>query len=550
MNAREPEKALDRQQLKALLRLAWRLDMRNTKLGFGISRKGKKPIVSFLLAIAFYLFFGFIFAGTCASIADTFAASMFINTAIMLMMSGIMLVEYNAIIISPDDYNILGYMPVSSRTYFVAKIINLLFYTLTFTMILGAPSAVVLATRHGLTIPKLLLSFTTIAASGIFVTLAIASIYTFLLKVISPNRLKRLLSYLQFFMALFIYLGYLVIPRILTEYATVLNITQSNWLLLLPMTWYAALIEIGNGTPTLFAILAVLLGGAALGFLGFTAVSRLSMDYAEKMASFATVSESKAGRIRHNAKNPAALSPGFLPIETRVMARLLRGQFRYDMKFRFSVLGMLPILIVYFYLGLQQGNLKDPFISGSAGIQNFWVFFFAVLFMPLIMKSNVEMSSAFDASWIFYTTPVDLAKLVFAARNLLFILFSLPALLLLFFLFAFYFANWVHAFLHVFTLLLLSFFILQINYFINPKLPFSEPKIRGAQSKSTMFVFLALPLVGLLLLQLVTATIYFDLELLMVFYAGLITSMVLFERFTRNRIFNRAKRLAFKAMKT
>ncbi|MCA9730661.1 MAG: hypothetical protein H6696_20910 [Deferribacteres bacterium] len=540
----------DQRQLKALLRLAWRLDMRNTKLGFGLSQKGKKPLLAFFIAILFYLFFGIVFADTCANIRDTFVAATFISAAIMLLMAGIMLVEYNTIIISPEDYNILGYMPVSSSTYFVAKLINLLFYTLSFTLILGGPSAVVLSVRDGFTVAKLALSLLAIIASGIFITLFIASIYTFLLRIITPTRLKRFLSYLQFFFALFIYLGYLIIPRLLLKHAENMHIDHSNWLLLLPTSWFAAFIQIGHGHLTFFEFSASITGVVALGILYYIAISRLSLDYAEKMASFSNAPDSaKPTQIRTiNARPLPFLS--FFNTETRVIARLLRGQFRYDMKFRFSILGMLPIMFVYFYLGLEQGILSDPFLTGSAGIQNFLVFFFAVLFMPLIMKSNIEMSSAFEASWIFYTTPVDLAKLVFAARNLLFVLFSLPTLLFLFFLFVYYFSNWTHAFLHVFTLTLLSFLILQINYFINPKLPFSEPKIRGSQPKLITFFFIALPLMGLLILQFVTANFYYNLQDLVLFYAGLAFVIVIFERPVRKRILKRAHRMAFAGDKT
>ncbi len=537
--------AIDRRQFKALLRLAWRLDMRSSKLGFGLSRKGKKPLFIFLFAIAFYFFFGFVFAVTCYKIQDTFLAATLITGIIMLMMSAIMLIEYNAIIIAPDDYSVLGYMPVSSRTYFLSKLLNLLFYTLTFTLILGGPTALVLSMRHGFSIFKLFTAFAAILGAGLFVTLLIASLYSLLLKLISPARMKRLLSYLQFALALFIYLGYIVIPQLLAQYTAGLQIEQTGWWLFSPTSWFSAFVLLGQGRFGLFELSGAFLATASLGFLFYFAAARLSLSYAQKLASFETTSES----TKEKSPASAVQKNGFLfthtPAEIRVVAKLLRGQFRHDLRFRFSVLGMLPILIVYFYLGLQQGTFSDPFVTSSANLQDFGIFFFAILMMPMIMKKNIETSSAFAASWIFYTAPTEPAKLVLAARNLLFALFSLPGLMLIFLIFFFYFANLMHAFLHTLTLFLLSFLILQLIYFINPKLPFSEPKTRSAQSKSNMIIFLFLPAGGLLLLHLVTTNFYFRQSRLMLFYIAILAAIFLIEKLTRLRIRQRLQRLNF-----
>ncbi|KAA3611370.1 MAG: hypothetical protein DWQ05_20580 [Calditrichaeota bacterium] len=544
------EKAgIDRQHFRALLRLAWRLDMRQSKLGFGISRKGKKPVFTFLFAIAFYFFFGIVFATTCHAIEDIFVAATIITSIIMFMMASIMLVEYNAIIISPNDFAILGYMPITSRTYFVTKLLNLLFYTLTFTLILGGPTAIVLATRNGFTIFKLITAFATVLGSGIFVTLIIVSLYSFLLKLISPQRLKQLLSYLQFGLALLIYLGYLIIPNLLSRYTADFQMEKSNWLLAAPTSWFSSFLLIGHGYNTIFEIFGVALALSATGFLFYFAISRLSLSYAEKLANLSVISGNDNKKRSPIQGNSYRLLAKVFAVETRVVWRLLRGQFRHDLKFRFSVLGMLPILIVYFYLGLQQGSFSDPFLSGSASLQNFGVFFFAILIMPMIMKNNIETSAAYEASWVFYTSSADLAKLVFASRNLLFVLFSLPGLILIFFIFTFYFLNWANALLHIFTLTLLCFFIIQTIYFINPKLPFSEPKTRGAQSKLNMLIFILIPTAGLILLQGITANFYYQRSSLFLFYIGLIALILLFEKLTHLRILNRARKLTFESAK-
>jgi hypothetical protein len=531
----------------ALLKLAWRMDMRTSKLGFGVRKKGRNPLLIFIFTILFYLVLGIFFADFSYRSNDLFFSATLVIGGIMFMLGGMMLVEYNTIIISPDDYHILGYMPVSSRTYFFAKSTNLLGYMLAFTTVLGGPTVIVhTMLKSEFALARGLLAFAAIFSAGLFVSLGAAVLYGGLLRIFSPGKLKNILAYLQFGVSFVIYGGYIFLPKLLDKYTESASIEKESWLLLLPTTWFASLIEIGYGERSLFVWTGAGVAIFLLVMLFRGAVSKISLDYAQRIAAFSIQSDTQAipKKSRSSARK-FSFSKIFRHPESRVVAKLVYAQFRHDNKFKLSILGVIPLLIVYFYLGLENGTLSDPFVSGTDGLTQFFLFFFALLMIPLILKQNLEMSDAFEAAWIFYATPASMPRLILAARNVLFLLLTLPSLVFIFILFYFYFATSLHALLHALIITAISFFFLQIIYLVNPKLPFAEPKARGGRARLFTALFFVLPAAGLGLLYLIIKFIYISPLRLGIAFAGFFVLIALTEKLSAYRIKRAMRTLAF-----
>ena len=532
----------------ALLRLAWRMDMRTSKLGFGIRKKGKNPLLIFIFSALFYLVIGIFFADISNQSNDVFLGATIVIGGIMFMLGGMMMVEYNTIVISPDDYQILGYMPVSSRTYFFAKSTNLLMYMLVFTAVLGGPTVFVHTfLKQGFQFTTGLFAAAAIFGTGLFVSMGTAVLYGWLLRIFSPGKLKNMLAYLQFSVSFVIYGGYIFLPNMLENYSRTASLEKEAWLLLLPTTWFASLLEIGYGSTASFEWIGAAIAFVLLLLLFKGAVSRISLDYAQRISALSLQNDLPLDRNTTTLRRNFSFRKFLRRPENRVIAKLVYAQFRYDNKFKLSILGIIPLLIVYFYLGLEEGALPDPFVAGTAGLSKFFLFFFALLMLPLIMKQNLEMSDAFESSWIFYAAPIDISRLIFAARNTLFLLFVLPSLFFILVLFHYYFETSLHAFLHTLSIAAISFFFLQIVYLVNPKLPFAEPKARGGRSRLFTALFIFLPLSGLGLLFLMINFVYISPVRLGTAFAGFVFVIVFTERMIRYRIDRMMNKLQFEA---
>jgi len=60
-----------------------------------------------------------------------------ILTYTMVMTAMLVLIDFSAVVVSPDDFAVLGYQPVTSRTYFITRLTNVLIYATIVTMALG-----------------------------------------------------------------------------------------------------------------------------------------------------------------------------------------------------------------------------------------------------------------------------------------------------------------------------------------------------------------------------------------------------------------------------
>ena len=539
---------VDAHQLRVLLRLAWRNETRASRMSFGMNQNGNRPLLALFGSLLFYLFAGIFAAVLMFKTGTLFSALLLLNTLVLLMLGGLILVEYNSVILSPDDYHILGYMPVSSRTFLFARIGNMLLYLLLFSVMIAGPSVLALAYMYNFSLPVFIASSLSVFLTAVLICLAVVYLYGLLLNLLPPHKLNTLLSFLQFGLSMAIYSSYLILPRFLSNDMDMIIFDIRWYMLVLPPAWFAALADLAVSEATTLHLMAILPGVALSGLLLRGLFSRVSIEYARAMVALTenTATPEKAGAREQSRSHTFSL---FRSPSARIVTRLTMAQFRYDNRFKLSVIGFLPLILIYFYMGLQRGTFPDPFASGSTGLENFSVLYFAILMLPLIMKQNMEMSDASEAAWVFYATPVRLSGLILATRNMLFLLFAGPALLFIFVIFGYFFQNWLHAFLHLLTITALNFIMLQIIYIVKPRLPFAEPKVRSGQSGLFAFLFFILPGIGLGLLYLIVRLAYDSAGTLLMLYTLLALTIAVLEKFSHMRIASVAGKLHFDGKK-
>ncbi len=463
---------------------------------------------------------------------------------IMFLLGGLMLVEYNTLIISPDDFHILGSLPVSSRTYFFARIAYIIFYIVVFVTMLGLPSVIVFSFDGSFSLVRFFFAGGGIYGAGLFVGLGTAVAYGLLLKVISPVRMKKVLSWFQFILSFVFYGAYIIFPSFSGDFTQGVQIEKAMWLHLFPPSWFASIVEFGGGFHDLFNSIGALLGLAGTLALFGGAFSRISLDYAGRISAMLELAPSSSNTRKKATKTRRRLRV-FKSRERLIVSRLAWAQFRFDNKFRLSILGVIPLLIMYFFIGLRKGALLDPFVYGSEGVFNFFVFFFALLMIPMLIKQNMETSDAYEASWLFFACPVDLPRLIVATRDVLFLCFSAPCLVFISGVFFYYFENALHAILHTLTIAFLSFIFLQIIYIFRPQLPFAEPRVRGSRARWFGVLFLMLPLGGVIFLGLIIKLFYQSPLNLVATFPGFLLIIYSLEHAIRKRVLKATENLQF-----
>ncbi len=388
------------------------------------------------------------------------------------------LIDFQSVVISPDDYEILSHQPISSRTYFLVKLTNVLVYTLVIGGLVGAPATLPVLISAG---PLAALGWlSAVAGMTAATTLAMVCAYATLLRVVNPDRLRRALSYVHVVLVMAMFAGPVLMAEVLEPMFDIARaqggIAAPRWLIAVPPAWFASFLALSAGEWNVAYPFAAVAAVGSIAVLLHYARARLSLAYAENLAQTAAVSRRRVRRTSTTRSGRWRLPP-----ELSVIITLVRGQFRDDMTFRLGVLGMLPATLLYFFMAVRDGPLPDPFVALGFEAMGLWLLHFAAIAFPLTILETLFRSESFPASWIFFSTPADRARLVMSAGMCVTLFMIAPFVVVFLAIFAWSFGNLWHAVAHALVLGLNAHLAIQMMLLAAPRLPFSMPTRKGSR---------------------------------------------------------------------
>ncbi len=193
-------------------------------------------------------------------------------------------------------------------------------------------------------------------------------------------------------------------------------------------------------------------------------------------------------------------------------------------------------------MGVRDGGIGDPFDEGRMG-QGLSMVTMAVFMFPTMLKMNLARSDAYRASWIFFATPVDRARVVRSSKNILVVTFLLPYLALVGAVLAYFSTNPWHLAVHLIVVALMSHLVLQAVTFLEPELPFSKPMVKSGSSR--VFVLIGIVSASAVLMPIVAPVMYQSAVATILGIAGLVAASVVLDRVTRLRVEAQAAGLEF-----
>jgi hypothetical protein len=309
---------------------------------------------------------------------------------------------------------------------------------------------------------------------------------------VRPTRLRNALSYLQLFTSLVFYGGYVLLPQFFDTFESEMSLASDPWLLVVPLSWFAAFIQLASGDQSWPVWIGVSLALGSCFGLGLLAARRLSTGY---MRALAEAQAAGAGTGVGQREGKRTSTRVFKSHEGRAIAVLLWNQFRFDQKFRLAVLGILPLTVFYLFMAVSEG-IRDPFRGLDAAMKSGNVLYVAVLLFPLLLKPSLTYSEWHEASWIFHTTPVRRERILASLKNAVVVYFLAPYLVVVAAVFWWFYESVWHAAFAVGLAGLLAYVLLQLSILTSPDLPFSKPHGRSQRSARLLVVFMIGPPVG------------------------------------------------------
>jgi hypothetical protein len=475
---------VDGVQWRALVRVYLRMDFRARGGAAKPGEEGRRS--SPLFAITFgTVFVSSMFALIVAQIRDVLLSATLLTTYGGLTIILLVLMDFTGLVVSPDDYVVLGARPISSRTYFAARLSAVLAYIAFVGAVLSSVPALCYALWWHLGITGLLATTAAVVLGDCCAAVLIITIYVVLLTLVHPQRLRRAFSYLHLVLMLVFYGAYFLSMQAFGHsFLAELKFDDRPWLWLNPASWFAAFVRLAAGEAPAHVWLGA---GAALALTAGCvpiAAGRLSLDYAQQLGETLAVADLPRKPHRFRLRLPT-----FRRAESRAVAMLIVAQFRFDHKFRMAILSIVPLIFFYLLLGLQQGPVLDPFVSGLRAAAGAPVYM-AVVFMPMTLHSSLQYSDGWRAAWIFFATPASASRLIVAAKNFVAQWFLGGYLFLLAVIWSFYYERVWHAFFHAAMIGLLAHMLLQLTVLLRPALPFASEPRRAERTSSLYVIFL------------------------------------------------------------
>lgn len=476
----------DYRQWRALVRALIKVGFRTSLATEQMTQQGKRTrFMSWMTGIVLGVVGVYVGALT-AFAAGPFPLGLFALSTVAIAVFFLLLANFQAVAISPMDYQVLGHRPVSPRTYLLARLtVTLAHQGINAGLIVG-PSVVICGVRFGW-----FAAIGLAVAAGLLllsIVLALIGVYAWLIEKVGASRLGRAMAYSQLFLGAVYLVPVLFTDRLSPYLRTMQGLEPEGWLLALPSAWFAGLASlVGGAGGTGQWLCAALALGAPIA-LGWASRDRLSLASAQKLEESVSVDTDRQSKRRRQAGNRKGLG------RLSVASGLIRGQFRHDTQFRMGVFGLVPLVAFYFILALRNPGSVDPFVPGSSVWPLFGIHF-ALLLAPTLLLEQLHWSTSYRAGWIFFSTPVDRARLAADARHCVTLYFLVPFLALAAACLAWLFEAVWHALAHVVLLGLLGVFLMQASQYLWPRLPFT---MRPVQRRQTGLVMAQMACLGLM----------------------------------------------------
>ena len=317
-----------------------------------------------------------------------------------------------------------------------------------------------------------------------------------------------------------------------------LTLPKTAWVLLYPATWFASWVELARGITGWEVVIPAAAAVATVAGLLAATRGRLSLEYAEQLGALSSASGARERPRRETHRAGRWFRTG----EARAVAILVRSQFRNDTRFRMGVLSIIPLTLIYLFLGMPRSGTSGDLAARTSA--NLSMVTLARDDVPATLKLHLGRSDAFRASWIFFATPADRTRIVRSAKDVLVAYFLVPYLALVGALLLVFRQDPGYVAAYLLFAGLASHFVLLLVTLIDPELPFAKPLVKGRGTLWTFIVIIGIGVLGALLPLLLRWLYGRPLGMLLLF-AVLAGVSLLVQRLTRARVESQAKRLEF-----
>jgi ABC-2 type transport system permease protein len=358
----------------------------------------------------------------------------------MVLMALTLISDFTTVLIDTRDQFILLPRPVNDRTIAVSRILHISIYVLRLALLQGLPALIIVGFVDGVAaVPVFFIQILEATFLSIFM---VNIIYLLLMKSVSPQRFKDIISYFQIGFSVLIFATYYLLPRLIN--VSVLgnvNLLSHWWAYCLPPVWIAALNELlihssrSGMITSVLAIIGLTLPVAGLWFVakvlapGFN--RRLSIIATSDGNTSSSTQIKKKGKFSLIEKISNFIAPD--PIENagfRITWKLAARTREFKMKV-YPSFAYVPIYFLYFALNGKGDSISDRLDRLQSGHTYVFLIYLSTIILSAIL-SHISMTEKYKSAWVYYALPIgEPGKILSGMYKAVITLYFLPYCLVL-----------------------------------------------------------------------------------------------------------------------
>ncbi|MDB5136439.1 MAG: hypothetical protein JWP37_3042, partial [Mucilaginibacter sp.] len=428
-------------QLNEILRVKLLMDNRRPKAMFAARKNAKNSGQQSPWLINFFtLLMGFFIGLVLTLNKMPYVGETFYFIIFMVLMALTLISDFTTVLIDTRDQFILLPRPVNDRTIAVSRILHISIYVLRLALLQGLPALVIVGFVDGIwAVPIFFIQILEATFLSIFM---VNIIYLLLMKSVSPQRFKDIISYFQIGFSVLIFATYYLLPRMINiSVLGNIDLLTHWWAYLLPPVWIAALNELlihSGRSDTITSLLAII--GLTLPVVGLWFVAKvLAPGFNRRLSVIATSDGNnnsstlikKAGKFNLIEKLSNLIAPD--PVENagfRITWKLAARTREFKMKV-YPAFAYVPIYFIYFALNGKGDSISNRWDKLQTGHTYVFLIYLSTFIMSAILM-NISMSEKYKSAWVYYALPIgEPGKILSGMYKAIVTLYFLPYCLVL-----------------------------------------------------------------------------------------------------------------------
>jgi hypothetical protein len=338
----------------------------------------------------------------------------------IFILASTLIADFTAVLIDVRDNYIILPKPVNDRTVLVARLVHIFIHLCRIVIPMMIPALIRICMHYGG--PGGIAFVIIVLMATLFTIFLINALYLVILKITTPQKFQSVISYFQIALAIAMYGGYQIAPRLLGRYTGMYIDFSSNPLMLLaPPYWFAAGWKVlsqfsGVATEYIGAVLCLLLPAGCI----YIVVRFLAPAFNQKLSLITTSGDGPspvaAGTVTRKSMHTAsAYVRGLANWFTRKGAEQMGFLFAWKMTsrsrdFKMKVYPSIGYLVVWIVImWMNNKSLTVDQLKAQEGSSKYMIIgaIYMCSFLLMIALNQLPYSEKYKAAWIYFIAPVQ-----------------------------------------------------------------------------------------------------------------------------------------------